>query len=541
MDNTTTLTIGNLVVSEVAINNTTGGGFDASNGSGASMNAVFSSISSTNGVNGIDLTNCAGTFTVNGGTITNPTGTGVLISGGSVTFSSSGVITDNSGFAVDVDNHDSNNVTFSGNITSTGTGIRVQNCGGGTKTFSGASKSLTTGTSSGVTLSSNTGATITISGGGLVITTTTGTGFNATGGATAVNVTGTGNTLTSTTGIAINISATNIGASNITFQSVNSTGTTTNPAIKLDNTGSAGSFIVSGNGGACAIGSLTCTGGSIQNKGTNDAVSNSLEGGIFLNSSKNPQFNLMNVSSNFDNGLIGTNLDGISISTCVFDNNGSAVKESGIRLGHETDNTRNGVTGIASITNTAVKASSEFNVAIFNSSGTLTSLNVSGLTSSDTKSRPLGADGMIIEIRNTAIATVTITGSTFANNFTQGIQAAANDNTTLTLVATGNTFTSNNEGIVANHGFGSTLNATIGGSTLALGNTFTGHPGASIVISQASTTTGNTTGTIQNNNVTSATDGSTVNHGIIVFVSGTNSHGSFKITNNTVTQHTFGH
>lgn len=65
--------VGNLVVSEVAINNSTGGGFDASNGSGASMNVVFGSLSSSGGTNGINLTNCAGTFTVNGGTITNPT------------------------------------------------------------------------------------------------------------------------------------------------------------------------------------------------------------------------------------------------------------------------------------------------------------------------------------------------------------------------------------------------------------------------------------------------------------------------------------
>ncbi len=47
MDNTTTTSVGNLVISEVTINNTTGGGFDASNGSGASMNVVFPSLTST--------------------------------------------------------------------------------------------------------------------------------------------------------------------------------------------------------------------------------------------------------------------------------------------------------------------------------------------------------------------------------------------------------------------------------------------------------------------------------------------------------------
>lgn len=102
IENSGTTSVGNLVVSEVNINNTTGGGFDASHGSGASTNAVFAAISSSGGTNGINLTTCAGTFTVNGGTITNPTGTGVLISGGSVAFSSSGAVTDDTGFAVDV-------------------------------------------------------------------------------------------------------------------------------------------------------------------------------------------------------------------------------------------------------------------------------------------------------------------------------------------------------------------------------------------------------------------------------------------------------
>jgi hypothetical protein len=68
IENSGTNSVGNLVVSEVSINNGTGGGFDASHGSGA-MNVVFTSLSSTGGTNGINLTNCAGTFTVNGGTV----------------------------------------------------------------------------------------------------------------------------------------------------------------------------------------------------------------------------------------------------------------------------------------------------------------------------------------------------------------------------------------------------------------------------------------------------------------------------------------
>jgi len=259
IENSGTTSVGNLVASEVAINNGTGGGFDASHGSGASTNAVFTAISSSGGTNGINLTTCAGTFTVNGGTITNPSGTGVLISGGSVVFSSSGAISDNSGFAVDINNHDSGNATFSGNITSTASGIRVQNCSGSTKTFSGSSKSLSTGASTAVTLSSNTGSTVSFTNGGLAITTTSGTGFNATGGGT-VNVTGTGNTIASTTGTALNVVSTTIGASNLNFQSIAKNGGTN--GIVLNNTGSSGGLTVTGTGAADSGGTIQNTTGS---------------------------------------------------------------------------------------------------------------------------------------------------------------------------------------------------------------------------------------------------------------------------------------
>jgi mucin-19 len=219
----------------------------------------------------------------------------VLISGGSVAFTSSGAITDNTGFAADVDNHDSNNVTFSGNITSTGTGIRVQNCNGGTKTFSGSSKSLSTTTNTAVTLSSNTGATINFTNGGLALTTTSGTGFNATGGGT-VNTTGTGNTISSTTGTALNVANTTIGASNLNFQSISSNGATS--GITLNATGSSGGLVVTGTGSAGS-------GGTIQNS-TGD--------GVVMTSTMSPNLSFMNINDNagsaVDDGMVLTNITG---------------------------------------------------------------------------------------------------------------------------------------------------------------------------------------------------------------------------------------
>ncbi|MBK9982120.1 MAG: hypothetical protein IPP15_06785 [Saprospiraceae bacterium] len=428
MDNTTTLTVGNLVISEVAINNTTGGGFDASNGSGATMNVVFSNLSSTGGTNGIDLTSCAGTFTVNGGTITNPTGTGVMILNGSVTFSSSGVITDNSGFAVDVDNHDSNNVTFSGNITSTGTGIRVQNCGGGTKTFSGASKSLNTGTNSGVTLSSNAGATITINNGGLVITTTSGTGFNAAGGGT-VTVTVNGgavNTISSGSGTALNVTSTTIGANGLNFQSISANGGSN--GIVLNTTG-AGGLTVTGtsstDGSGGTIQNITTRGAefisanNISLKNMNFTNANTTDAGgagvceDIATGSCNACIYLSTVSTvTLDNlNITGTiaeiGINGISVSNLTFTN--STIDHAGLVNGGSDLVSEEGaikmrdLTGTFTLDNDNLTFSGGITVEIKNTTGNLL-LNTNNTTYSDTQSSGNGQGGL--QVLTTGTTTV---------------------------------------------------------------------------------------------------------------------------------------
>jgi Bacterial Ig domain len=396
MDNSSTNSIGNLVASEVAITNTTGGGFDASNGSGASMNAVFGSISSTGGVNGINLTNSAGTFTVNGGTITNPTGTGVLISGGSVVFNSSAVITDNSGFAVDVDNHDSGNVTFSGNITSTGTGIRVQNCGGGTKTFSGSSKSLTTTTNNAVSLLSNTGATINLSEGGLVISTSTGVGFNATGGGT-INVFGSGNTINSTSATALNVSSTTIGANNLIFQSISS-GNNTGAADPVNG------IVLNATGG----GMLSVTGtGSLNTGGT---IQFSTSDGISITSATNTTLNYMTITNSGGHGISGTSLTNFLISNSSINNAGNVAIKHGISF--DQTNVAN-VTGTMTVDNVSMTGFRSRGISVWNYSG---SLNLT-ITNSDFNDNHDvdGTSALMIRALTAASMNVNITSNSFDN------------------------------------------------------------------------------------------------------------------------------
>src|SRR6185436_1701378 len=101
-------------------------------------------------------------------------------SASNATVTYSGTISDNSGFAVDIDNHDAGTVTFqTGSITSTGTGLRVANSNGGTINFNSITTSLTTTTNKAVTLDTNNASgTINfnhgVTGNGLDISTTTG-------------------------------------------------------------------------------------------------------------------------------------------------------------------------------------------------------------------------------------------------------------------------------------------------------------------------------------------------------------------------------
>lgn len=515
MDNIGTNSIGNFVLSEVNISNGTGGGFDASHGSGAGTNAVFDAISSSGGVNGIDLTNCAGTFTVNGGTITNPSGTGALISGGSVAVTCAAAISDNTGFAVDIDNHDSGNATFSGNITSTGTGIRVQNCGGGTKTFSGASKSLNTGTNAGVTLSSNTGATISFTTGGLVISTTSGTGFNATGGATAVNVTGTGNTIASTTGTALNVANTTIGASGLTFQSISANGGTA-AGIILNNTGTSGGLTVTGDGANMTKGG-NGTGGTIANKddgGVDD--SGSVGTAIFLNNTSNVVLRRMQINDCKNFGIRGLDVGNFTFQYSTINglNGDNTVgTEDCIGFGTSQPAGANGLKNgaVVLVDNCIIRGAVEHNVEFYNIANTFTAtISNSNITNNTIAS---GSDGIQIELHTDSNAgtppasgTFSIQNCFFDDNKSQAVQAAANGDSFIDITINGCTVqktTQGNEGFVLSNGTDGDLTAHV------TNNMITNILGANIFVGQ---TAGNAT---SNSNLNAVISGNVMTTGAV--------------------------
>lgn len=453
------LAVGALSINELIIANTTGGGFRADNGSG-SMAVTIESLASSGGGNGINLINCAGSFTVNGGTITNPTGSAVLISGGSVVVNSSNTITDNSGFVVDIDNHDSGNITLSGNITSTATGLRVQNCGGGTITFSGSSKSLSTNTNTGVTLASNTGAVINFTGGGLVISTTSGVGFNATGGGT-ISVQGSANAITSTTGTALNITNTTISGSNVNFQSIAANGGSST-GIMLNTTGTIGGLIVTGNGSAAS-------GGTIANKtGTDGNLSTGT--GIYLNNTSNVSLSNMQLNDFQNFGIYGLLVNNFSLSNSNIQSlanstskNGTSDVENEGSINFGLINVTNGLTGTVTITNCIIEDGFEDNFNIFNLNGTLSQFTMIGTIIRDNSTVSPGNNGFQFHASGTASITGDITNCTFTNNRANGIQVitegSASTNIEIGTAAanSGGTFTNNNIGVNIAHNSSGTL------------------------------------------------------------------------------------
>jgi hypothetical protein len=301
------------------------GTLSATSGNGLQFNNAggtysFTGTTTLNGGDaGVDITNLSsGTFSFGSGTsISNPTGTAFDVNGGSPTITYAGTITQNNARAVSLASM-GGSATFSGNIAGSGaaaTGVSVTSSSASV-TFSGASKSLTTQGNAAVTLTNNSGS-ILFSGGGLAITTTSGAGLNASGGGGTVAVTGSNNTVATTGGLPVNIQNVNIGASNVTFRSVNKP-TGSGYGIRLENTGTAGGFKVTGDG------STANSGGTLVQSGTTSSDSSA----VTFDGTAHLSLEFMRISITTGtgaSGIIGRNLSGTNlVRNSVIDYNQTA-------------------------------------------------------------------------------------------------------------------------------------------------------------------------------------------------------------------------
>ncbi|WP_189524610.1 MULTISPECIES: hypothetical protein [unclassified Mesorhizobium] len=263
-----------------SVNSTSGTAIALSN---VSATIALDSTSSAGGSTNVNLVNTSGTVNLGSGALTGAAAVSFIVSGGTaaVSYSGSATMSATAGTALEVQNRlaGAGLVSLSGNLTSNGNGIYLNNNTGGTVTASGASNNFT-GAGSGITIVNNTGGTFNINGasytiamsstgagvaisgnsapvainfgaGGLAITTAAGTGFSATGAGT-VTAGGSGNTIATTSGgTALNLSGITIGAAGLNFSSVSTTSATT--GISLANVASSG-------GGAIALGTVSLQG-----------------------------------------------------------------------------------------------------------------------------------------------------------------------------------------------------------------------------------------------------------------------------------------
>lgn len=491
------------------------GTISATNGNGLQFDNAdgsynFNGTTTLNGGHaGIDILNgSSGTFSFGTGVgITNPAsgspapaGTAFYLASSNANVTYSGSISDNTGFVVDIDNHDSGTVTFqTGTITSTAQGIRVQNSNGGTINFNSPTKTLNTGTNKAVTLdTNNSGGMVNFGNGGLNIDTTSGQGFSATGGGTISVTTGANpNTIDSTTGTALNVVNKTIGASNLTFRSISANGGTN--GIVLNNTGTSGGLIVTGNSSGICGGQVTvnalgtpatitapnvadCTGGTIQNS-TGD--------GISLINTRNVSLTRMNISNNSANGIYGDELTNFSIISSNVTNNdagNSVAFAAGLRFDE--------MYGNCAITNTTISGTKGDNVRLTPTPATTTllTLTISGSVFGPNPAGT-GGNGIAVVTHNSANAVFNITGSAFSGNQASGFLTTISDTSTVAVNISGTTFQDNNIGV----DLGSSLSGvqTININT----NTVVRHVGNAINI----VGDGAINGTVNNNRVGNGT------------------------------------
>ena len=487
--------------------------------------ATFASLSSANSTGaGLRLSGVGGTLTAPAGNVVNAAGAGVSVSGGNADVDYGGSITGSGVNAASITARTGGDLILSGNITDANGGILVQANSGGTISFNGASKSLSTGSSVAVTLLGNTGATVNFGGGGLNIATAGATGFSATGGGT-VNVTGAGNAIATTSGTALRVVNTTIGTSGLSFLSISASNDAN--GIVLDNTGSTNGLQVTGSGAAGS-------GGTIQNMTGADGATTGI--GVYLNAARSVSLSWMQINDASNFAIRGVDVQGFALENSVVSgSNGTSASLA------EGSISFSGLTGSATVSGSNVSGGVTNNVRVVNSTGVLDRLTVSG-TTVGANSATLGADGFFAQATGSAVLNLTVQNSFFTaargNLLVVDLQNTAVSDVVLSSTA----FTNGAASIIPGAG-GVLLQSSGAGANPTLtysvtGNTMNGAIGNALAIAKGAGT-GTFSGTVSGNVIGVAgvpNSGSAQGSGISVTSVGGGTQ-TVAVTNNQVRQY----
>ncbi len=482
---------GSLSFTDLDVFTDNGAALQVAGGAGGFTLAVAPAVATLQASNGpaVNISNTAITLPLQNIQSTNSPTSGVLLATVTGTFSAAGgsTLTTNTGRAFQVDGSNAT-ISYAGTITNNGTGISLTNNAGSTISFTGA-MALSTGANA---------------------------AFTATGGGTVTSTNNT-STLTTTTGTALNVANTTIGAANLTFRSISANGGT-NAGIVLDNTGSSGRLIVTGNGAAG-------TGGTIRNKAI----------GISLTNTRNPSFSWMQLNDFGDFALRGSSVVDFTLANSVI--NGTNGDDAGADEGSVRFTE---LTGVAAITNCNISGGVENNFTVINTGGVLNRITFSG-TTFGANSTAAGDDGLLIEGQNSAVVHATVTGCTFTSARGDHFELRLSGSAASDLVFTGNTL-SNSHPAAASDGGGIRLTAGGAGSNVTAtydisGNTLRDSNGTAIEVAKGAGG-GALSGTIDDNQIGVAgvaRSGSANGSGIVVLLEGTGSH-TTAVTDNQIRQ-----
>jgi uncharacterized repeat protein (TIGR01451 family) len=192
-------------------------------------------------------------------------------------------------------------------------------------------------------------------------------GISLTGGG---SVTSTGvNTIVTGTGTALNVSNTDIDAAGLTFKSISAGTAAAGPAngIVLNTTG--------------ALGGLTVTGDGNTSQGGNDSggtIQKTTGAGLSLNSTTSPSFTNVKITNTTGDGVLGTRVTNFTFKNGRIDATGTATNESNISFHTDIAGAFANVSGAVTITGNVLNNARFHGVDIFNTTGTISSADISG-------------------------------------------------------------------------------------------------------------------------------------------------------------------
>ena len=475
----------------------------------------FDDVDSTNSANdGINIDGLGnGTFSATSGDIGGYLGTGFDLNGGTGDVTYPGAFGDGNGLlALDMTGRTGGTVLLSGQFSDdndAGGGINATGNTGATLRITGTNNVIDAGSSTAINV-----ANTTIGTGGLNFRSVSANGapngivLNTTGSTAGLTITGTattdgsGGTIQNITNRGASfISGVQPSLSNMTFTNAG----TTNGADPTDSTTQCGDFPTGDNAGCNAAVHLhTVTGATLTN---------------------------VDISGGAQVGVNGRDVTNLVVSNSTVQNVGDQIREQGFKLFN--------LFGTSSITNSTISGNEDAQIRLVNTSGTLTSLTLSGNTIANS-APPNGNHGLVSSMQGTAVAKLVLQNNQFSNLFSNCIQADSASSGLVQQIATGNTFTGcGASGITMAQQGGGILRFNIANHGTAANPTFLGGTAsAAINLNQAGggSDDGTLEGAVTNNhigNASSPTSATAGGDGIRIL---SISHGTskFLIQNNVI-------